>query len=124
MPVLAAAADYEDLGEGLWAVGCFRFLGSSLEDAHGSWSGLGAAALGTRGAAGLHAGMSAILRAVLYAAISIRVRRGLLDGLQDRLVARLDTWRCVGLNEWTNGSLMHDWRFDSGNCRTSIHAIR
>ena len=85
MPVLAAATNYEDFGDCLWAVGRFRFLRSSLEDAHGTWSALGAAGLDTQLGTGLHDGMnvwlSTRLRTVLYAVMSIGMRARLLDRL-------------------------------------------
>lgn len=114
MPVLAAAADYEDLGDGLLAAGFFRFLRSSFEDAHGTRSGLRAAGLGTCSRAGLHTGtnvgLSARLRAVLYVTRGIGMRASLLNRLQVMLRARLDARLSdglgAGLNEWTDGRLL------------------
>jgi hypothetical protein len=130
VPVLAAAADYEDLGDGLWAAGFFRFLRSSFEDAHGTWSSLGAAGLGTCLHAGLHTGinvgLSARLRAVLYATRGIGVRASLLNRLRDRLRARLDAGLSAGLgagfNERTDGRLRCSRRFNSRDRGTGIHA--
>ena len=100
MPVLAATADYEDLGDGLWAAGCFRFLRFSFEDAHGAWSGLGAAGLSAQLGAGLDARLNVRLGAGLDARLNVRLGAG--------LDVRLDAWLGTGLNGRANGGLLYD----------------